>query len=103
MRGLGLVAIVLACVVAASAYADTIRFKDGSTLEGVVTRPNNNAVAIEVGGGRMVFPATEVESVETNDKQGSYSVNEIRARHHNDMMQEQTGLTRNSAIASVES
>ncbi|MCP4642518.1 MAG: HEAT repeat domain-containing protein [bacterium] len=89
--------IVLTCMVVATALvagADTVHFKDGSKLNGTVSRPNPNCVMLEVNGGRMVFPVSQVASVEENDAEGTYSLNEIRARKHNDIMRDRTGLTR---------
>jgi hypothetical protein len=88
---IGLGVVLIFC---AAAQADTVYFTDGTKLDGAVTRPNPNSVAITVGKGRMVFPVTQVARVEENDKAGIYDLNEYRARQHNDIMQQRTGLTR---------
>jgi HEAT repeats len=81
-------------ILGASAQADTVYFKDGSKLDGVATRPNDNCVAIRVGSATMSFPASQVVNIESNDNEGTYTLDQIRAKHHNDVMLERTGLNR---------
>jgi len=63
-----LVAIILAIPMA---IADTVYFPDGTTLDGKVSYPNPNCIAVESGSGTMVFQADRVERVEKNDKTGT--------------------------------
>ena len=81
-------------ILGASAHSDTVFFKDGSKLDGTATRPNDNCVALTVGNATMTFPASQVASVEKNDNKGTYTLDQIRAKRHNDLMLERTGLTR---------
>jgi len=76
------------------AAADTIFFIDGTSLDGKASRPHENVVRLDVEGGHLTFPANTVLRIEENDKTGNYSTRiNIRTVRHNDMMQEQTGLT----------
>lgn len=63
---------VLSLAVMASAiasYADTIYFKDGSSLDGTVTREGRSRVVLQLPQGRMTFPMSDVDRIEDNDKQ----------------------------------
>ncbi|MBN2307378.1 MAG: HEAT repeat domain-containing protein [Candidatus Hydrogenedentes bacterium] len=86
---------LLLVTVGLAARADTIHFVDGSTLNGKVSYPNANAVALEFNGSRVVFPATDIESVEENDVVENPGVRSLNpyADAHNKAMLEQTGLT----------
>ena len=63
--------IVSALVLGCTAFADTVYFPDGTTLDGKVTHPNANCIAVESGSGKMIFQANRVERIEENDKTGT--------------------------------
>ena len=65
--------VAIALLVVGLGTADTIYFKDGSMLHGKVNRLNENAVALELDKGRMVFSNAEIDRVEDNDKTSSYA------------------------------
>ena len=84
-------------VSALTAGADTLFLKDGTSVNGEVSYPNENAVAVSVGGrGRMVFPAADVDRVEKNTKTGSSAAAAItaKARAHDEELTKATGLTK---------
>jgi len=89
------IALVAASLVCGAAWADTIYFADGSRLDGKVTQPNENCVALEAGGGRMVFRASLVAKIEQNDKTGSYNIHRVNpmAVKHNTEMENRFGVT----------
>ncbi len=74
--------------------ADTLFFKDGSSLEGKVQRVNENTIALVVGQGRMQFQTSEIERIEENDKQGDYQLVSPMATRHDRALKARTGLTR---------
>lgn len=77
------------------AWADTIRFKDGSTMDGVVSRPDDATIAVQSGKARLTFPADTVASIEANDKTGdSASLANIAGKQHAQQLDERTGLNR---------
>jgi len=76
-------------------WGDTVHFKDGSTLDGKVIRPNADTVLIQVGTAKFTFPSCEVDSVEANDNKGeSAKVGRLVAKRRADWLQERTGLDR---------
>jgi len=88
-----LMPLVLCCV--PFGFADTVFFKDGTTLDGVVTRPNADTIVIQIGKGKTTFAAVDVANVEMNDKKGdNLNINRIHAQRRADFLLERTGLTR---------
>lgn len=87
-----LVACLLWCFVSP---ADTVRFKDGTTIDGVVSKPNQDVVTIKVGGGVVSVPACDVESIETNEKKGETgTTRDIAYMRRTKFLEERTGLNR---------
>ncbi len=88
-------AVVPAFVLVTAASADTVYFPDGTAVDGVVTHPNANCIAIESGGGKMLIQANRVERIETNDKTGTVNLSKtspwtIKIEKE---MREKTGMT----------
>lgn len=90
-RWMAAAALVLAPCLAG---ADTIFFKDGTSLDGKVSQPHPNIVRLDFESGHMVFPASSVLRIEENDRMGvrPLRVNPHTERH-NERMREKTGLT----------
>lgn len=86
---------MIAFVLVASANADTLYLKDGTTLDGSVHKPNDNSYVLTVGKSSVTFPSEEVVKFEKNDKVGDYDYNRINplAVKHAEDMKELTGLT----------
>ncbi len=86
--------IALALLAATSAMADTVVLSSGATMDGVVSYPNANAVAVTVGDERMLFGKSEVIRVEQNDRRGDASQPLLSpyAKNHDDAVQQRTGL-----------
>lgn len=80
---------------AGAASADTLFFKDGSSLDGKVSQPNPNVYVLEVEGGRLSFQTEEVDRFEVNDKAGSGRVYAAgpKQQEHEAQRQSVTGLT----------
>jgi HEAT repeats len=78
-----------------TATADTVHFKDGATLNGKVSKPNENSIAVQIGGGRMVFPMAIVEKIEENDLKTNKGITSFSpgATRYNDRLQKATGLS----------
>ena len=88
-----LCAAVLCC--ASASRADTVFFKDGSKLDGLVGRPNADTLVIQLGSGRMTFAYADVASVEKNDKKGdTATVASLASKRHAESLRERTGLNR---------
>lgn len=87
--------IVLAIAFAMSpAFADTIYFADGSSLDGVVTYPDSATVTIDLGTRKMSFSASIISRVETNTKTGDESqVTEALAKQQQAALEVRTGMT----------
>lgn len=87
-------AAALTAMAASTASADTIFFRDGTTLDGKASRPHPNVVHLEVPGGNLSFPASSVLRIEENDKVGRYTLhtNPHTVRHIT-YMEDATGLT----------
>lgn len=66
MKRSGLIALSFAAL-ALPAVADTIYFKDGSSLSGTVLREDTTHVVLKLPQGRMTFPVEDVERVEEDD------------------------------------
>jgi len=78
-----------------NASGDTVKFKDGSSVDGIVTQPNPDTIIIQVGKAKMTFTNAEVESVEKNDKKGEEGKTiDMVAKRHNDYIEQRTGLSR---------
>jgi hypothetical protein len=60
-------------------------------MDGVVTRPNENTVVLEMEGGSLTFQASEVDRIEANAKRGTFQ--NPMARKHEDELNRRTGLT----------
>jgi hypothetical protein len=52
------------------AFADTVFFTDGSSLDGIVTHPDSNTILINIGTRSLTIDASTVSRVETNDNKG---------------------------------
>ncbi len=50
-------------------YADTIHLKNGKSLQGLITQEDGNIVEINVGGGTVVFRASEIERINRSTPQ----------------------------------
>ena len=65
VRGIVLMAVL--ALVSASAFADTIRLKDGSIIKGKIVRFSGGTFSVEIGEGsrmrKMTFSVDEVESI----------------------------------------
>ena len=86
--------LALAPFAAGIAGADTIFFRDGTTLDGKVSQPHPNVVRLEVEGGNLSFPASSVLRIEENDKVGRYTLRtNPHTLRHITQMEETTGLT----------
>ncbi len=95
MRKRLLLTVVLVLGGAAVAAADTVRLRDGSTFDGVVSRSDSNGVVLQMGGGTVSLPAADVVSIEKNDKKGDTNkLSRVTGQKHNDSLFERTGLTR---------
>ena len=77
------------------AWADTIFFKDGSSLDGKVLQPNPNVYVLQLEKGRMYFQASRVDHWEKNEKKGRYNAFLVNPHQtaHEEARQEKTGLT----------
>jgi len=74
------------------ARGDTVYLVNGGTVDGAVSYPNDNSVAVEAPGGRLVLMRSEVERVEQNDRRGTNAATPL-TRQHEDMLTTRTGLT----------
>jgi hypothetical protein len=82
-------------IVCTSSFGDTITFKNGTKLEGIVSQPDPNTVSLDIGGQSITFPATDVTAIEKNDKTGDMKQLAIaNGKKHEDAQFERTGLTR---------
>jgi HEAT repeat protein len=88
-------AALLCAALAVGAAADTVFLKDGTQLDGKVSRPNDNSVALEVGKARLVFEAHEVLRIEKNDRTGEDQLDplQLAARRRQARLEDRTGLT----------
>ncbi|NIA12850.1 MAG: hypothetical protein GWP08_02125 [Nitrospiraceae bacterium] len=88
-----LCAAVLCC--AGVSQADTVFFKDGSKLDGLVGRPNADTIIIQLSSGRMTFAYADVARIEKNDKRNETAkVVSLAAKRHAASLRERTGLNR---------
>lgn len=78
-----------------AASADTVYLTDGSTLDGVVSQPNENCFVVASGSGSLMFEASRVQRVEKNDKKGSIDLGKVNpwAVKYEEDMTKRTGLT----------
>jgi hypothetical protein len=84
--------MAMAPFLGAGAAADTIFFKDGTSLDGKASQPHPNVVRLDVEGGHLTFPANTVLRIEENDKTGQYSTRiNIHTVRHVTMMEELSG------------
>lgn len=92
--------LVVLFVATGIASADTVKFKDGSAMDGIVTEPNQDTILLQVGKAKMTFPKVDVESIEKNDKKGDDPKTvDAFAKRHNDSIEERTGLNRDQRDA----
>lgn len=75
-----LTATLVLGLASAAAVADTLYFKDGSSLDGTVTQPDSNSYVIEFDKGKMYFKASEVARWVKNNNEGSYNVKTLEPR-----------------------
>jgi len=79
----------------AAAGADTVKFKDGSSLEGKATTLDDGSIEVQCGGASIQFPADKIDTVETNNKTGDpEQISRIREIEFEKMKTQQTGMTR---------
>lgn len=79
---------------AVPASADTVYFKDGTSLDGEVSRPNDNSIVLQAGNARLTFSVSEIDRIEENDRTGAdYDLNAVMAAERQAEMREVTGLT----------
>jgi len=85
----GMLAFALWC-----AAADTVYLKDGLTVDGTVSRVNDNCVAIQSGNGQIVYQNDEVDRIEKNDKKGALDLAAVNpaALRHEQALEQTTGL-----------
>ncbi|MCC6695546.1 MAG: hypothetical protein IT365_07940 [Candidatus Hydrogenedentes bacterium] len=78
-----------------AASADTVYLTDGSTLDGVVSQPNENCFVVASGSGSLMFEASRIQRVEKNDKKGSIDLGKVNpwAVKYEEDMTKRTGLT----------
>lgn len=77
------------------AWADTVHFTDGTSVDGEVVSEGETFVSVQVGKGRMTFPRDSVKEIEQNDKQGDdVALATMAGERHNQQQLELTGLTR---------
>jgi len=89
------VVLVVMMLATAGAWADTVHFADGTTMDGVVSRPDPATIVIQSGKARMTFPADKVASIEKNDKTGDAAeLANITGKKHAQQLDERTGLSR---------
>lgn len=86
--------LTITFLVAGAAFADTVYFKDGSSLDGVVSYPNEQTLSLDVGSGSMAFAVADVDRVEKNKKTSDPGkMNEIRAKWQQQALDKRTGMT----------
>jgi len=85
----GLMAIALFC-----AGADTLYLKDGTALDGKVSKINDHCVAVRSGNGEIVYPNEQVDRIEQNDKKGTLDLayDNPAALRHEEELDRATGL-----------
>ncbi|HRK33098.1 MAG TPA: HEAT repeat domain-containing protein [Candidatus Hydrogenedentes bacterium] len=98
---------IAAALLATSAPADTVVLKSGISVDGVVSKVNDNCIAVESGNGRIVYQNDEIESIEKNDKKGTLDLARVNpaALRHEQELEKQTGLNaeqREKVIAVVD-
>ncbi|MCC6489262.1 MAG: hypothetical protein IT364_17305 [Candidatus Hydrogenedentes bacterium] len=78
-----------------AASGDTVYLTDGSTLDGVVSQPNENCFVVASGSGSLMFEASRIQRVEKNDKKGAYDLGKVNpwAVKYEEDMKKRTGLT----------
>lgn len=91
MRSLFPVLLVLA---AQAACADTIFFKDGTSVDGKAAETTYDTVSVQIGKGRVNFLPKDVERIEKNEKDGDpIKISGQRAEEHQNLLDQRTGLT----------
>lgn len=87
--------LVLLVLTAQAVFADTIFFKDGTSVDGMAVETAGDTVSIQIGKGRVNFLAADVDRVEKNDKDGDpIKISVQRAKEHQQQLEQRTGLTR---------
>jgi hypothetical protein len=78
------------------AFADTVTLKDGTIIDGIVTKPNQDTVVIQVGTVKVTIAAVAVAGIEANDKKGNTAApgQGEAAKKLEDPLYVRTGLTR---------
>lgn len=76
-------------------WGDTVRLKDGTTLYGKAVQLNENSVRISFEKGSMTIPASQIASIEENDKVSDLDLNKVHplAEKRRQELSERTGLT----------
>lgn len=91
---------IVACLMVMSGVvaADTVTLKDGSKIDGIVTRPNQDVITVQVGTGKITFPTVDVASIESNEKKGDAGADPKAGpgalKKYEDPVEQRTGLTR---------
>ncbi|NUM54384.1 MAG: HEAT repeat domain-containing protein [Candidatus Hydrogenedentes bacterium] len=77
-----------------AAQSDTLYLRDGSTLDGTVSRINDNCIAIQSGNGRIVYQNDEIDRIEKNEKKGTLDLARVNptALRHEQELEKATGL-----------
>ncbi|MBI1318404.1 MAG: hypothetical protein GC168_05550 [Candidatus Hydrogenedens sp.] len=88
----------LAAVAAAAAFpasADTIYLNNGVEIDGIVKDRGDGIFEVEAGGRKVIYRASEVGSIEKNDKTGKLDMEEVRRQvaAQKQALEEETGLT----------
>jgi len=75
---------VFSFLFAMTAYADTIYLKNGKSLQGLISREDEDALEMDVGGGTVVFRAEEIQRIyrstpkETEEIRNNWELNKIQ-------------------------
>ncbi len=86
-------ALAAVFLLSCAAEADTLYLKNGTSRDGKVSQPNDNAVVLDVGGTKTTYLISDVERIERNDKVGDAHSPDPAAIQHEMELQRITGLT----------
>ena len=79
---------------ATCAFADTVYFADGSSLDGIVSHPNDTTILINIGTRSLTIDASTVSRVEPNDNKGDEAaLVELLARQQQQALAARTGMS----------
>lgn len=85
-------ALVLAC---GAASADTLTLTNGATVDGKVKQRSDGLYEVSAGGNLVIYRPEEVVQLETNDRDGTLNLDEVReqVRAEQERLLKETGLT----------